>query len=76
MIGDIFLELNGSDIYFDAGVVSFFLGHLSYMFAFIYAVKLLQTQTSTRSSIFFSVVYGAVILAGMATNMYFIWDNI
>jgi uncharacterized membrane protein YhhN len=74
MIGDIFLELTGSDIYFDAGVVSFFLGHICYIYGFLYAVKLLQTQTSTRSSLFFSLIYGAIIFGGVGTNMYFIWD--
>ncbi len=74
IIGDIFLELTGSDIYFDAGVVSYFLGHLCYIYGFRYAVKLLQTQSSTRSSLFFSLIYGAIILAGEGTDMYFIWD--
>lgn len=76
MIGDIFLELQGSDIYFDAGVVSFFIGHLCYIYAFVYAVNLLQTQTSTRSSLFFSFIYAAIILAGLGTNLYFIWEYI
>jgi len=76
MIGDILLEIKGSKTYFHIGVASFLLGHLSYIIAFLSAVKLLQTQTSTRSSVFFAVVYAILIAGGLMTNLHYIWKNI
>jgi uncharacterized membrane protein YhhN len=74
MVGDIFLEINGPDIYFELGTIAFFLGHLCYSYAFIYATQLIQTQTSTRSSLFFSAFYAAIIFAGLGTNISFLWE--
>lgn len=76
MIGDILLEISGPKTYFYIGVGTFFVGHLSYIVAFISAVQFLQTQTSTRSSVFFAGVYAAIVACGVIANLYFIWDNI
>lgn len=76
MIGDILLEISGPKTYFYIGVASFLLGHLSYIVAFLSAVKLLQTQTSTRSSIFFAMIYGILIVGAMMTNLHYIWKNV
>lgn len=76
MIGDILLEISGPKTYFYIGVASFLLGHLSYIVAFLSAVKLLQTQTSTRSSVFFAIIYGILIAGAMMTNLHYIWKNV
>lgn len=70
------LEISGSKTYFYIGVATFLLGHLCYIIAFHSAVNLLQTQTSTRSSVFFAVIYGVLIAGAMMTNLHYIWKNI
>jgi len=76
MIGDIFLEISGSKYYFNIGVASFFIGHIFYISAFLGSVKLLQTQTSTRSSLFFTIIYAVIIAGAMMTSMHYIWKNV
>lgn len=76
MIGDILLEISGSKTYFYIGVAAFLLGHFCYIIAFLNAVKLLQTQTSTRSSVFFAVVYAVIIAGALMTNLHYIWKNV
>ncbi len=76
MIGDILIEINGPETYFYIGTSAFFLGHICYSVAFFSTVQLLQVQTSTRSSVFFTVVYAVIIAGGMMTNLHYIFKYI
>jgi uncharacterized membrane protein YhhN len=42
LIGDILLEIKGSEYYFQIGVVAFFIGHCFYIFGFSKAISIVN----------------------------------